>query len=381
MPKDTTITRQWKLLASLAARKLGVTVKDMAADHGVTLKTIRRDLLFLQRQGFPIAEKISEHGRKHWRLTETASRPPLGFTYTEALGLYLGRKFLEPLAGTQFWTEANSALSKIRACLGETPLRYIDKMAGVFHHSLAGASNYSQKAQVLDDLTVAIEDCCVTWLVYQSDRSTEPVTREIHPYGLIYHRNSLYLVAWATEHQEVRTYKLDRVESADVTKLLFPKPADFKIAEHVAGSFGIYRGPSGAEIAVKVRFAAPVARYVREKDWHASQELEAQPDGSVIARFRLSTTEEIKHWLLSFGRHVEVLEPARLIADLRAEIAALLEIYQPVEKRGLAPSSNQNSAEIELLRGACPPFSTGGYALDQAPPKKPRPPTRRKRPK
>ena len=62
-------------------------------------------------------------------------------------------------------------------------------------------------------------------------------------------------------------------------------------------------------MTVKVRFLPRVATYVAEAKWHGSQKLEKQKDGSVLAEFRLSNTEEIKRWILSFGQHAVVLEP------------------------------------------------------------------------
>ena len=54
---------------------------------------------------------------------------------------------------------------------------------------------------------------------------------------------------------------------------------------------------------MKVRFSPTVARYVTESNWHSSQKLTPQKDGSLIAEFDLDHTEEIKRWIQSFGRH------------------------------------------------------------------------------
>jgi predicted DNA-binding transcriptional regulator YafY len=110
----------------------------------------------------------------------------------------------------------------------------------------------------------------------------------------------------------VRHYKVDRISAVDVQTLRFPKPKEFDLAAHLAGSFGIYRGSAKDNVVVRVRFFAEAVRYVREKQWHASQKLLPQRDGSVIAEFQLTATEEIKAWVLSFGAKAEVLEPETL---------------------------------------------------------------------
>ena len=71
---DSPLVRQWILLREISSRRLGLTIKEMARDYGVSQRTIRRDLMTLQRVGFPLEERESDHGRKHWRLGATAIR-------------------------------------------------------------------------------------------------------------------------------------------------------------------------------------------------------------------------------------------------------------------------------------------------------------------
>jgi len=165
------------------------------------------------------------------------------------------------------------------------------------------------------------------FLTYQSLRATEPVTYDIYPYGLTYHRGSLYLVGRAPEHDDIRHWKVDRIESAKVTGFPFKWPEDFDLQDHLATSFGVYHG--NGEVHVKVRFSPDVARYVEESSWHASQKLNKQSDGSLVAEFDLGGTEEIKAWVLSFGRNAVVLEPEELRCEIREELQRLLGRYQP----------------------------------------------------
>jgi len=66
---------------------------------------------------------------------------------------------------------------------------------------------------------------------------------------------------------------------------------------------------------------------MQEKKWHASEQHSLQPDGTQIAEYQLSGVEEINRWLLSFGRHAEVLEPPGLRAQMQEEVRALGEVY------------------------------------------------------
>jgi predicted DNA-binding transcriptional regulator YafY len=149
------LLRQWTLLRLLDVRRQGATLREMSDETGVSPKTITRDLNLLRRVGFPLTEIVSDHGRKHWKLGDAARQPSLGFTLEEAAALYLGRQFLEGLAGTLFWSGAQSAFQKIRAALGEPALRHLQKLAStVYLHSHALA-DYSGRAELIDQLMTA----------------------------------------------------------------------------------------------------------------------------------------------------------------------------------------------------------------------------------
>jgi predicted DNA-binding transcriptional regulator YafY len=325
MSSASPLLRQWKLLMTLAGCEAGLGVYELSREYAVTDKTVRRDLILLRRAGFPLEEAVGPRGRKLWKIA--AAELPLALNWQEAMSLYLARRFLDPLAGTYFTKAADSAFAKVRAGLGPQALKYLDRMAGAVHLTNLGNGQYASKAAFLDQLELAIEECRVTWLTYQSEQTTEPATREVHPYTWIFHRGSVYLAAFATERREVRLYKADRIHGVDVTPMRFPKPVDFDPTEYLAGSFGVYRGSNGQPVQIRVRFLSPVVEYVAERRWHPSQTLARQADGSVIAEFTLSATEEIKRWLLSFGRNAEVLRPASLVAELHEETAALMGLY------------------------------------------------------
>lgn len=333
MSDESALIRQWRLLKLLSSRHYGATVKELASEMQVNEKTIRRDLQTFEQVGFPLEEIVGERGRKSWKVRGSKDQPELNFALDEALALYMGRRFLEPLAGTFFWEAAQSAFKKIRACLGKSALQYLENIAGKLHHRVVGAGDYSKKADLIDHLMQAIEEHKQTFLAYRSQQATEPVSYPVYPYGLTYFRGSLYLIAHAPDHDEIRHYKVDRIEEVDVTALPFNRPGDFDLDKHLAGSFGVFQGRGN--VTVKVRFAPTVARYVSESRWHESQQLAKQRDGGLTATFELSNTEEIGRWILSFGKHALVLEPKELRERIADEAEAILRASRPLESNGV----------------------------------------------
>ena len=326
MADSPQIIRQWSILQTLSARRYGQSVKDLALEFRVNEKTVRRDLQTLVSLGFPIAEQTIQ-GKKFWSVDNSAGIVGLTLSLAEVLSLYVGRQLIEPLAGTLFWEGSSSAFRKIRATLGDSAIRYLEQLAAVLHFSQSGISNYGPRAKLIDSLMIAVEDRQITLLTYQSIRSTEPVSREVYPLGLAYHSGSLYLVAKATEEDEIRHYKVDRISAVDPQNLKFVQPDDFDLQQWMSAAFGVFRTQETPKLMV-VRFDQSVARFVEEKRWHPSQRLTHNADGTLTAEFQLSDHQELSRWILSFGSAAKAIEPPELVNALKDEIQQLATAYE-----------------------------------------------------
>lgn len=311
--------RQWGLLRKLTARGASWTLKELACEFEVSTKTIRRDIDALSTVGFRTSECVGPRGAKSWRIETDSILAGLTFDFEEATALYLGRRFLEPLAGTPLWDAAQRAFRKLELGFGKQALRYLDKFAIAFHQTSIGSSDYSTRGEMIDQLMVGVEDCCVCELEYQSSSANNAKTVSVHPYGFVYHRSSLYLVAFAPHRVQLRHYKLDRISLVAVTNSHFDRPPEFRLADHLAGTFGVFHSDETPH-QVRIRFNHDTAQYIREHRWHASQTLIDQPDGSLVVELQLADLNEVKAWVLSFGAKAVVEEPEELrrmiVADL-----------------------------------------------------------------
>lgn len=329
MNDSKSLIRQWRLLQFLADARHGYTVKELHQEMSVSVETIRRDLKDLAAAGFRVCETVGYRGLKRWRVEGFESQ--FGFTITDLLSIYMGRQFLESLAGTPFWDGQQKVFSKIRGALGEQGIRYLQKLSVSLHATAVGVSDYSKRSEMIDDLMIAVEDRLISLIVYQSDQATEPVEQEVYPQGFVFHRGSLYLVAWSSRRKEIRTFKMDRIEDVHSTKLPAAVPEKFDLAEWLEHSFGVYRSNTDTLQTIRIHFARAAARYVHESRWHGSQKLTPQKDGTLIAEFRLTDTQEIKRWIMSFGPNANVLEPTELAEEIADDLQAMLDSY----RRGL----------------------------------------------
>ena len=70
--------------------------------------------------------------------------------------------------------------------------------------------------------------------------------------------------------------------------------------------------PEGRLYNVKLRFLPDVAYTVAQTQWHSTQKVTFENDGSAIIEFRVDGLNEIIWWILSYGDQVQVLAPGIL---------------------------------------------------------------------
>ena len=101
--------------------------------------------------------------------------------------------------------------------------------------------------------------------------------------------------------------------------------AAFDLKRHEAEAFGIvWERP----MRVVLRFRAEQAPYVREREWHPTQQFRTLRDGRLEMRLRAGGTLEIARWILGWGDAVEVVGPATLRDRVRAALQSAARHYR-----------------------------------------------------
>lgn len=314
--------RHSRLLRQIVLGEGTQGIESLASTLGVSSKTIRRDIYRLRNAGFAIEEHACAHGQKKYRLAKE-TLPAISFVYDEALALMICRAGIRAFDGTTLGEAADQAFEKVMLAMGPVERKYLDRMLPRLHITQVGG-DYSQHSEILDAITLGIEESRATFITYRSMRSTEPVTYDIFPYAMAEHRGSLYVVGWHNDAGQVKHWKVDRMLDAEVTEIRFQRPSDFDAQEHFRGAFAVV--PGDEPIDVRIRFTGSAARYVQEKQMHESQQV-VHSDQKAEATFTLTSTMEIKSWILSFGASAEVLEPQELRDEIQAELANARSLY------------------------------------------------------
>lgn len=145
---------------------------------------------------------------------------------------------------------------------------------------------------------------------YYSPFERKNIVTNLSPYHLTYNDHTWYVLGRSSLHKGVRAFKLNQIKTLNILAKCFTKDKKFDISEHLGRAWSMI--PEGRLYNVKLRFLPEVAHSVAEVQWHSTQTVTFQGDGSAIIEFRVDGLNEIIWWILSYGDQVQVLAPGVL---------------------------------------------------------------------
>ncbi len=324
MARNAELIRQWTLLQRIATER-GSTIPKLANDLGVSTRTVRRDLEALQLAGFPIRDEVV-NSTKFWLMD---ARPlgalaRSGLTFPELSALYFSRALIECFAGTYLLADVQSALDKFEAALTPAVKKFLNRLPRVITAKRERPKRQdTQTYQITARLLDATLGQHVVTMQYHSFESRREKLYTVHPYRLIHASGGLYLIAFVPAYSELRTFAVERIRRATPQEDTF-EPVPELDADPFKNSLGVHRGPA---TKIQLRFHPQVAALVKERTFHASQQLKDRSDGSVVMTLEVSDDYALRTWILGFGRYVRVLAPRQLVEWTREELEAAREQY------------------------------------------------------
>jgi CRISPR-associated endonuclease/helicase Cas3 len=145
----------------------------------------------------------------------------------------------------------------------------------------------------------------------------------IEPYAV---GQTTHAIGWREPPGALRTFKLERIQRAELTGRPYTIPADFDPRALLADAWGIWY-TEAEPVPVTLKFHPRVAQRVRETRWHRSERVEDQPDGGLIWRARVAEPQEMLPWIRGWGADVEVVGPEELRKAIVKEARRMATVY------------------------------------------------------
>lgn len=314
----------------------GITRSEIARRLQVDRSTIGRDIDWMS-QRFSL---IEDDDRKLF-LDKRNFLSNIQLTMFEMEALHLAAKLFQKVMKFPF-PHGAALMRKLAHAQGKVSKAIADRMkdtAELIDRATPSLSiQYQRYQEVIEKLGVAISEYRPVLITHFSQKrqsedeySLLPITLEPHPEG-----RSVHLIGWTYLEQNpfFRTLKIERISNLQLCEpdvhAYEAVPLE-EISKKLGDAWSIWTS-GNQTVEVVLFFSKAVAKRVGETQWHPSQELISNDDGSLVWKGRIAEPREMYPWIRSWGADVQIIEPGYLRDRHIAELELAVEIYKKSEK-------------------------------------------------
>lgn len=171
---------------------------------------------------------------------------------------------------------------------------------------------YGVKPEIFLALTEAVKEGRRIRMLYRRSGTWTESWREVDPRRIYLRQRALYLYARTVDETPPawKVFRLNRIQEIQPTGIcLPPTPNDNDgFCERQKNAFLAFLGETPK--TVTIRFTGEAIPYIRECQWHESQHLEEQPDGSLLLTVSVAEPLEVVRWARQFGENASVVSMA-----------------------------------------------------------------------
>lgn len=246
---ESSPTARALLALDVLQRTPGITADQLAERLGVTDRAARRYVAILREADIPVISAPGRYGG--YRIGRGLRLPPMVFTAAEALGLVMavldGQHAADDPADL-----VGSALGKLIRALPDAVARPARVMR---EHALAAPRRGAERPdpEITATLVGAVADRHRVRVAYRS-ASGHQVETDADPWAVVVRYGLWYLLCFAHAPDAIRTYRVDRVRSAEVLATSFRPPEDLDPVAELERHLG-----TGWAYRTEVTFDAPLA--------------------------------------------------------------------------------------------------------------------------
>ncbi|MEW4353593.1 WYL domain-containing transcriptional regulator [Streptococcus pneumoniae] len=294
--------------------------KQVAAEFGVSEKTIQRDFSFLseflQTQALVAAELVY-NPKDHTRYLKGHSR------FNKKDILIISKILLENRALNT--AENKELLQRLLDMLPREEKSEISVIIGSEWLNYAPLTDQQDRIDKVWELSEMIRTEQMLEITYRAPNRTEDKLHTIFPLSLYYDSHYFYMVAFHLKHENYVTFKLDRIKTWQVSTAKKPslsygkKFRDGDVRNQRVDAF------LGDPMKIEILFSYDPAIVL---DQFPTAKLLSMENGKAKLSFTSQDTPGLKRWLLSWGSALRVLSPHRLVEDIKESLDEMKKCYQ-----------------------------------------------------
>lgn len=254
-----------------------------------------------------VEEVSTSDKKKYWRFIKGTANMLISFTPDDFANL----EYLKGLSNDENrQKELDELIAKIKALTPqknamalETDIEAILESEGF---AVRQYSRIKADKKVLDKLRQAMLSFKKIEFDYNTDKGLRHVV--LNPYGIII-SDKYYLVGFNEYVDDLRLYKVDKLQNLIVKDDYFEKDEKFLLSEYCNNSFSIYQEKP---MNITLEFDKSVTEDVLNYHFHPTQKMKQLDNGNIQVKFTSGGKLAICHELFKWGTFVTIKKPAEL---------------------------------------------------------------------
>lgn len=291
-----------------------MTAPQIAAELETSVRTVYRYIDALCASGVPIEAETGPDGG--YRLPDSFRSAPLFFEPMELVALFHAALFARG-SGHPYTEALEAALKKVRLNLSPEQIDQLER------HVTGVVVSQQQSARAgegwLGALEQAVAERRTVQIAYQRPEDEVAEPRLVDPYGLAFQYSRWYMVGWCHKRQELRQFRVDRIDGLLETDQRFERPAGFRLEEHFGQEGEWIAQRLQSEPVVELHLQGEPAVLARLCDhWYLQHGVLSRSPREVRFRVEEGARSFVAGVLLSYGTGVRVVAPEawrRMIAQ------------------------------------------------------------------
>lgn len=300
--KQSRISRMIRIMTALQTGQR-YKIDDFVQMLKISRRTVFRDLKDLKTAG---VHYYYDQNKGFYKAGAGLSSLAPDINTTEAAGLLLLIKARNHFC-LPFKESVLSAALKIESNL---PAKIKRRCISVLQNTTIRTGPVAQmdlSDKIFAQLEMAITKKRIVDIHYCLPYERKCIRTRLNPYRLVCNDHRWYVLGKSSFHNDTCVIKLSRIKDLNILDKCYIKDKKFNVEDYFGRAWSMIA--EGKLYNIKLRFLPEIAHSVAEIQWHSTQKVTFENDGSAIIEFRVDGLNEIIWWILSYGHRIQILAP------------------------------------------------------------------------
>lgn len=289
-----------------------ISARELAEKFEVSVRTVYRDIDAINMAGIPVISFPGNEGgfgiMENYRLDRQL------LTLNDMLTILTALKGINT---GPIHIEVESAIEKIKNLVPKEKAGQAEQFFNQMVIDIAPHGLINRYRERLDLFKKAIAENKPVKISYLNAKG-EMQVRMIEPMTLIMKGYTWYLFAFCRKRGDYRIFKISRIKEASVLDQSF-KRRDASYKDYFTDGDDLPATPLILKFSSEAR--------VKVEDYFDEESIERLESGDMIVRVSYPEDEWVYAFILSYGEHVEVLEPEHIKKIIREKAEKIINIY------------------------------------------------------